>query len=136
MPRSALLVAAILALPASPASAQVDSLGLARQYTQWFFTGQLDSLWNHTSAGMRQQMGSTAVYRERLDQLVSGAGSETAVLGERFIMRSGKPQYWREANYSGFGEPLLFRWVIVNGEIDGMGMGPASQAPPIDPPRP
>jgi hypothetical protein len=37
--------------------------------------------------------------------------------------------------FSNYNEPLLLRWVIGSkGEILGIGFGPLSQAPPIDPP--
>ena len=32
------------------ASTATDSLAIARKYTAWFFTGQVDSLWAHQSA--------------------------------------------------------------------------------------
>jgi len=70
---------------------------------------------------------------EWLDQMSSRAGEETKVLEEKVVMRNGSPQYWRTAEFSMMAEPVMLRWVIVNGEINGVGMNPASQAPPIDP---
>jgi hypothetical protein len=50
------------------------------------------------------------------------------------VTRNGRRQYWRKAKFSGIAEPFLLRWVIVApGTIGGLGTGPASQAPPVDP---
>ena len=64
------------------------------------------------------------------------AGTEVAVLEEKFVMRNQRPQYWRTAKFTNFPEPILLRWVInPQGEIVGLGLGPLSQAPPIDKPQ-
>jgi hypothetical protein len=50
------------------------------------------------------------------------------------VKRNGMTQYWRTGKYTLYEEPILFRWAFnKQGEIAGMGVGPASQAPPIDP---
>jgi hypothetical protein len=110
-----------------------DEMELGRKYTQWFYTAQFDSLYAHMSEDSRKEMGSASAMAEGLDQLTAQAGEETSVVSEKVVMRKGNPQYWRTANFSMMGEPLIIRWVIVNGEIWGIGMNPASQAPPIDP---
>jgi hypothetical protein len=69
-----------------------------------------------------------------MEQLAVRAGTETAVLEEKFVKRNGRTQYWRTARFSDFPEPILLRWVIdAEGKITGLGLGPLSQAPPIDP---
>ena len=66
--------------------------------------------------------------------LTARAGLETEVLEEKFVKRNGNTQYWRTSNYTVFDEPVLFRWAFnKQGQIVGMGLGPASDAPPIDP---
>jgi len=56
------------------------------------------------------------------------------VVEERFVKRNGQTQYWRTSKYSLPSEPIMLRWVLnAKGEILGMGLNPASQAPPIDP---
>jgi hypothetical protein len=115
------------------AKAAVDSLALARQFTQWFYNAQWDSLLAHSPAGERP---SRDEMQRQLDLLTARAGTETQVLEEKFVMRKGRPQYWRTAKFSAMEEPILLRWVIdPTGQIAGMGLGPASQAPPIDPPQ-
>jgi hypothetical protein len=130
---AAALVVAASPLVAQDAPARPDSLALARKYVGWFYEAQVDSLWAHTSEGMRQDVKTADWWRQRADEVALRAGSETEVLEERFRMRNGRPQYWRTARFSDFGEPLLIRFVIDDaGLISGLGMGPASQAPPTD----
>ena len=70
---------------------------------------------------------------EQFAQFSAQIGEETKVVDEKVVMRKGNPQYWRTADFSMAPEPVMIRWVIVNGEIWGIGINPASQAPPIDP---
>lgn len=140
MPKTAVLFVIALAVWSPVVRAQArprpDSLTLARQFTAWFYTAQFDSLIAHYSPEGRADTTLPAKLAERLAFLTERAGTEVQVLEEKFVMRNGEPQYWRTAKFSDFPEPILFRWVITRGEIAGMGMGPLSDAPPIDPPAP
>ena len=137
MSRRFLLAAAALLLPAAlqaqATATPIDSLALGRQYTQWFYTGMADSLIAHMPAEDRAQMTTEQILNQ-LDMLTARAGNELEVIEEKFIKRNGHTQYWRTAKFDNMSEPLLLRWVILpGGEIGGIGMGPLSQAPPIDP---
>jgi hypothetical protein len=110
-----------------------NEIELGRKFTQWFYTAQFDSLWAHMGEDTRKELGQASAMGEWLDQMSSRAGEETKVLEEKVVMRKGSPQYWRTAEFTMMAEPLMLRWVIVNGEINGVGMNPANQAPPIDP---
>jgi len=131
------LLAALAFLPAwLGAQARPDSLALARRFTAWFYGGQFDSLMAHHPVASRGDSTLRSSMAQRFEQLTVRAGTETAVIEEKFVMRNGRPQYWRTARFSDLAEPILLRWVIDgNGEITGMGLGPLSQAPPIDPPK-
>ncbi|MEO8295521.1 MAG: hypothetical protein ABI613_08410 [Gemmatimonadota bacterium] len=126
-----------LALAAAPLRAQeqlpADSMEIGRKYTTWFYMAMTDSLIAH----MVDKTGiSSDQIMQSLDQLTEHAGHEVSVVEEKFITRNGKRQYWRTAQFDQLEEPLLLRWVITpQGEIDGLGLGPLSQAPPIDPPK-
>lgn len=131
-----LLVLPVLALfQAAPAAPRhPDSLALARQYTVWFYTGEVDSLIAHYSTESRRDTTLRHDITAQMEQLALRAGTETAVIEEKFVKRNGRTQYWRTAKFTDFGEPILLRWVInPDGTIGGMGLGPRSQAPPIDP---
>jgi hypothetical protein len=149
--RSALLSAALLAAPAglwaqtpAPAAAATapapvvhpkvgNEMELGRNYTQWLYTAQFDSLFAHMSEEIRTDMGSPDAMAEQFDQFTAQVGEETKVVDEKVVMRKGNPQYWRTAEFSMAPEPIMIRWVIVNGQIWGIGINPASQAPEIDP---
>lgn len=126
--------AAAAARPAPPAALPADSFDLARKYTQWFYTQQVDSLVAHHSPEGQKDAGLPARLVNSNKELASRAGKELWVTDERFITRNGQRQYWRTATFSGFSEPVLVRWVMNSkGEITGLGLGPKSDAPPIDP---
>ena len=137
MPKTPVLLILALAVCAPALRAQAtfrpDSLLLARKATIWFYTARFDSLIAHHDSAARADSTLSSRYTQQLMFLTERAGTETEVLEEKFVRRNGQPQYWRTARFTDFAEPLLIRWVIVAGEIAGMGMGPLSQAPPIDP---
>ncbi len=115
------------------ASAGTDSLAVARKYTAWFFTGQVDSLWAHQSAEAKKT-NTPAQLMSTLMQLTGEVGVEEKVIEERFVKRLGKTQYWRTAQFSDGGEPFMVRMVLTpQGEFAGFGFNPRRQAPAIDP---
>lgn len=119
---------------AKPLPLPADSFDLARKYTRWFYERNVDSLVAHHVPELRQQTGLSARITGSMDELATRAGKEVWMTEERFVTRNGQRQYWRTATFSDFPEPLLLRWVITpSGEISGLGMGPKSQAPAIDP---
>lgn len=130
------LVLLTLAAVLSPAAATqtVDSLARARQLTEWFYAGQMDSVLAYAIPEVRQE--GAAELNQRLAFLRNRAGTELRVLEERFVRRNGDTQYWRTGWWSDFADDTItFRLVIVNGLLAGMGVNPTGQNPPIDPPR-
>ena len=116
-----------------PAQLPADSMELARKYTVWLYTGQGDSLAAHGAADSKAEM-TRDFYIQALAEITTRAGVEDSVLEEKFVTRNGARQYWRTAKFSDFEEPVQIRWVMTPaGEIAGLGMNPASRAPPIDP---
>lgn len=117
-----------------PAALPADSFDLARKYTKWFYEQQVDSLVAHHPAEARRDPALATRLLDSYKGLAERAGKELWVTDERFITRNGQRQYWRTASFSAFDEPVLVRWVINSkGEITGLGLGPKSDAPPIDP---
>jgi len=128
------ILIALLQVPAATPAQKPDSLALARQYTAWFYTGQVDSLIAHHAADARSDTTLRRRLVQQSEQVALRAGDETAVIEEKFVKRNGRTQYWRTARFSTFPEPFLVRWVMnPDGTIGGLGLGPLSQAPPIDP---
>jgi hypothetical protein len=142
------LVALAVLLGASPAMAQgtgapptgptmastaSDSLAIARKYTAWFFTGQVDSLWAHQSAEGKKS-NTPAELLQTLMNLTAQVGVEDSIIEERFVKRLGKTQYWRTSQFSGGGEAFMVRMVLTpQGEFAGFGFNTKSQAPAVDP---
>jgi hypothetical protein len=118
-----------------PAQLPADSLERARKYTLWLYTNQSDSLFTALDSASRSDVGSAKGVENWVANLATFAGSEESLVGERWVTRNGRRQYWRTAKFSGYPEPVQVRWVFTSkGEIGGLGMNPASSAPPIDPP--
>jgi hypothetical protein len=125
--------AAAAATGPTMASAGTDSLALARKYTVWFYTGQVDSLWAHQSAEAKQN-STPAELMATLIQVTGDVGVEEKVIDERFVKRLGKTQYWRTAQFSGGAETFMVRLALTpQGELAGFGFNPRSQTPAIDP---
>jgi hypothetical protein len=110
-----------------------NEIELGRRFTAWLYVGQFDSLFNRMSQDVKEQMKTPDDMAAQFDQFTAQVGEETGVVEEKVVMRMGNPQYWRTGEFSMAPEPIMIRWVIVNGEIWGIGLNPASQAPPIDP---
>ena len=139
-------VAAQTPAPAAPAPAidrtreippklDNDSLEFARQVTLWFYSGQVDSLWAHTSPEWQSAMGSKDRWSAMFGDFIQRLGSETELVQERWIKRNGQRQYVRVLRAAEFSEePVAIRWVILPGKrLGGAGMNPLSRMPPADP---
>ena len=121
------------ALPQGSVNPMRDSLAHARRITRWFYAGQADSIRAFIPDADKAKFTSEVI-SDRLLQLTGRAGTELEVIEEKFVKRNGQTQYWRTAKFSLMSEPLLLRWVLdPTGHVIGQGMGPLSQAPPIDP---
>lgn len=146
--RHATLVLALTAAPLSASSAQgapsaarprpaqlpADSLDRARKYTLWLYSNQSDSLYAALDSASRHDLGSAKAVEGWVASLATFAGTEDSLVSERWVTRNGRRQYWRTAKFSGFPEPVQVRWVLTTkGEISGLGINPASSAPPVDP---
>jgi hypothetical protein len=117
-----------------PAQLPSDSLERARRYTLWLYTNQADSLFRSLDSSSRADAQSPKGVEAWVAGLAAFAGTEDKLVAERWVTRNGRRQYWRTAKFSGYADPIMVRWVITDkGEIGGLGMNPASQAPPIDP---
>lgn len=111
----------------------VDSLALARQYTGWLYAGQVDSLLAHSTDATREDEAEAPGFARYSQMIAERAGFEIEVLEETWKLRNGDCQYWRTAAFSAISEPLLIRWVLdPAGRIEGIGLGPLSQAPPVE----
>lgn len=127
------MLAACAGGAASQETAPVDSLAAARQYTEWLYAGEADSLVAHSTEEARQGFSTVEGWNRLADQISSNAGIELAVIEETWKLRNGDCQYYRVGAFSGFEGGLLIRWILTkDGRISGVGVGPADRAPPFD----
>ena len=133
-----LRILTIGALSLAPASARaqeaaVDSLALARQYTQWLYAGEADSLLAHSTDATRAGDPMGEGYIRYSQMIAERAGFELEVSEETWKLRNGDCQYWRTSQFSEMEEPLLIRWELdPRGRIEGIGAGPLTQAPTVE----
>jgi len=114
-------------------TAPVDSLALARQYTQWLYAGEADSLVAHSTDRAKTGFASREGWIQSSDRIHALAGIELAVIEETWKLRNGACQYYRRATFSNTEQEILVRWILTkDGLISGLGLGPAMQAPPFD----
>ncbi len=117
-----------------PPKLDYDSLAFARQLTNWFYASEADSLFAHSAPEMQGQMTKEG-WSQAMAQFVGRVGFETSLVEERWVKRNGRRQYWRVLHASDFpDEPVMLRFALLPGKLmAGVGMNPASQAPPVDP---
>ena len=118
-----------LSLVASPLSAQEapDSatLELGRQFTQWFYAGEDQKLWEKFGPQMREAMGAVANLPGFRDQVATQLGEETAVTEETTMEAQGYKIYLRTSTFSKMDSPILTQWAIAeDGTIGGFFIRP------------
>jgi hypothetical protein len=136
MPRSFrwLAAAGLVALTAAPIQAQTTdvtadptSLLWGRQFTEWFFTGEADSIFVRMDAENQQQAGSAANIRGFLAQVQQQGGNEEEILSEEVKTDStGMYRYIRRARFSNLPEMVIKEtWVLsADRKIAGFGLRP------------
>jgi hypothetical protein len=140
MRRNTLLVAVLLlSLAAVPGRADAqglpaDSMEVGRRYTDWFLQFETDSLWAHMTPEFREDAGDASWAEELAARVTEAAGLRLEIIDEEYVTRGGARQYWQTGRYSNMDQPFMIRWVIEpDGSAAGLGLNPASQAPPVDP---
>lgn len=122
------------AQPPRPAQLPADSMQIALKYIVWLYTAHGDSIVAHMDSASRAEPSAARDIDDVISEIAAENGYEVKLLEEKFITRRGNRQYWRKAMFSRMTEPFLIRIVMnAKGEWAGLGLGLASQAPPIDP---
>jgi hypothetical protein len=144
----ALLTSALLIMPCAlraqaaappaarpkPAQLPADSLERARRFAVWVMTARSDSLIANMDSVVRGQMGTATQIEGTAADIAARMGTEERVIAERWVTRLGKRQYWRTSKFDHSDEPVMLRIVMLaSGQFAGLGLNPASAAPPIDP---
>jgi hypothetical protein len=118
-----------LGLAVMPLSAQESpdsaTLELGRQFTQWFFAGEDQKLWEKFGPQMKEAMGAVANLPGFRDQVATQLGEETAVTEETTMEAQGYKIYLRTSTYSKMDGPILTQWTIAeDGTIGGFFIRP------------
>jgi hypothetical protein len=139
--RGWILAAAIMvAAPLQAQAADSSQFQPGRRYTQWLYTGQVDSLWSRFSPEMRQAIPTPAALDEMRTQIQTQAGDETEVVSERILDPSPAPGltvYVRTARFDA--APMNVNVTIATdaaGITQGMSVRPAREPSPPAAPTP
>jgi Peptidase family M23/Protein of unknown function (DUF3887) len=123
--KHALLLLVLLLVPAGSAFAQQNGPAeLGQRYTGWFYTGDLDQLWQRFTPAMQKNLDREKLTAFR-EQLQAQIGSEASVLRER-VTRSGTGQvYLRTAKFEKAESPIIVQWTMdQQGRISGFFVRP------------
>jgi hypothetical protein len=110
--------------PPGPASDPAD-LATVRRYTEMFYRGELDSLFEKFSDEMKE-----VIPRERLaalhERAVTEFGSETRVIGEDSQTKGDYRAFVRWARFDGTEDVIEIQWILrPDDEIAGFYIRPA-----------
>ena len=121
------------ALPPKPPAPTTDLVVAGRKLANWILANQLDSVVVNLEAGANADEVRTELTRLTGEIAIHG-GNELKVTDEKVVRRNGRYQYWRTADFENAPEPVLLRIVLTpDGKYGGIGVGLASNPPPIDP---
>ena len=130
------MVVALLLLPRAASAQQAlppDSLALARRFAELFYAGEVDSLVARLSPESLEALGGRDGLISSIAQVSTRAGDEVSVVEERWNLRNGLRQYWRTSKMTQFPQDFLLRVNLgADGKVIGLGLGPASGAPPVE----
>jgi hypothetical protein len=133
---AAAVAVAILTAPAAvaaQAALPADSLERVRTAVRFFYAGEADSLLVRMTPATLEAIGGRAGLLAGLETVGTRAGDEVSVVQERWNMRNGQRQYWRTSKVSIFEGDFLVRINLdAAGNITGLGMGPAANAPSVE----
>ncbi|MGH6929826.1 MAG: hypothetical protein ACREEV_16025 [Dongiaceae bacterium] len=130
--RSALVLALSIAVSDVAAAAKMDQRSardVARTYTDWFYGGAIERLWERFSPALRLHLGSAEGLRAFRRQIATRTGRETEMIEERVVPWLGAVIYSRVARFSRAPTPVWVQWTLGdNGVVHAFFVRPA-QAP-------
>jgi beta-lactamase class A len=97
------------------------------QYTQWFYQGDFDKLWQRFSSQMKSALGNEDGLKATQQQFMSQAGKEQQHLSEEVTSQQGFLTCTYTARYSKAGTPFSLEWSFdKDGTIVGLFFKPAA----------
>jgi hypothetical protein len=120
----ATLVAPASAQPAK-IDAQIDLQETGRQYTSWFYKGEIERIWEHFSPEMKKAIGSVEALRTFRTQVESQLGTETSILSEKVSPVDSFQVYTRKAKFSKAPMTIVVEWALnSDGTVAGFFVRP------------
>ena len=125
--------AAAQASPAAPPPPTTDLVVAGRKLATWILANQLDSVVANLAPGANPDTNRMELAR-LVGEIAIHGGNELKVTDEKVVRRLGRYQYWRTSDFQNAPGPVLLRIVLTpDGKYGGIGIGLASDPPPIDP---
>jgi hypothetical protein len=121
-----LLALGLLAAPSTAQEKTDPTIEAGRQFTQWFFAGEDEKLWEKFGPAMKQGMGGSAANLAGFRaQVEAQLGTEVEVTEETTTEAQGYKVYLRTSKYSKYAQPILTQWAIAaDGTIGGFFIRP------------
>jgi hypothetical protein len=125
--------AAAQASPAAPPPPTTDLVVAGRKLANWILANQLDSVVANLAPGANPDTNRMELTR-LVGEIAIHGGNELKVTEEKVVRRLGRYQYWRTSDFETAPGPVLLRIVLTpDGKYGGIGIGLASDPPPVDP---
>jgi len=122
---------AALCLISESSLGQSSIVELGQHYTDEFFAGRHDDIWQQMTETMRESMGSEAALGELQRRISAGAGAESMVIRETVRRQPGAETYLRYSLFDRSEVPVLVSWSFdERGRIGGFEIRPEPQPAP------
>ncbi len=127
-----LCVLAAMACALTPTAALGDDCSRqGRSFTQWFLSGQIDSLWTRLSPEMKKAVRGLDGFRGLAQQVSNQAGHETGILSETCEAKGTLRTYKRHSTFEHGPATIFIQWTWdPKGTIVGALVRPVQQAAP------
>lgn len=126
-----LLLTALMGAAPPPSAEKVDLLATGRQYTAWFYAGEIDKLWERFIPEMKQALGSADNVRAFREQVETQLGKETEVVSEELVPHPPYQVYARLVKMAKVSMPILVQWTLDGaGNVTGFFIRPVQEEAP------
>jgi hypothetical protein len=89
-----------------------DVATLGQTFTQNFYSGDTQVIWDKMAPPMRDALGSEKALQEFRQQVSQEIGTETSIISENVSTMQGFEVYLRHARFSKFDQPIVISWAF------------------------
>lgn len=131
-PTLLVLIALLIFPPASLASDSFDdALDRARAYTELFYGGDMEALWQSMTDEMQEALETEEALSQLRSQVEADFGDEAEILSEQIVSQDGFRIYMRMARHEDEDVPLVTQWTLdADEQIAGFFVRPAPEPAP------